>query len=224
MTGKRECPDSTANSTSLSDDSSRSTNTICERGTMMSRTCMSATANTPSIITSASPLNRPRSLASRRSSMSSARSRGSPDIDCVMRLNQRPVLPWGGSDMGDQDTRSGIRIQKAKPIKDLNLPYLHLFGLGTPFMVEAHEVQDPMDRHVRPVRRGGFTLSFGFMRHHQRAKHQLAQKVPAVRGHPGALEGQHIGRPIAVPVAEIQAAAARRADHQDGQGEIGRAH
>ena len=60
---------------------------------MMSRTCMSATASTPSSMTSASPSNRPRSLASRKSSMSSARSRGSPDIDWVMRFNQRPVVP-----------------------------------------------------------------------------------------------------------------------------------
>jgi hypothetical protein len=56
--------------------------------------------------------------------------------------------------MGDQDTRSDIRIRKPKPIKDLNLPVCHLLGLGAPFMVEAQEVQDPMDRHVRPVGRG----------------------------------------------------------------------
>ena len=119
--------------------------------------------------------------------------------------------------MGDQDTRSDIRIRKPKPIKDLNLLCRHLLSPGAPFMVEAQEVQDPMDRHVRPMRRSRFTLRFGFMRHHRSANHQLAQKIPAVRAHPGTVEREHIGRPVTAPVAEIQAAAARRADHQDGQ-------
>jgi len=92
MTGKREWPDSTTSATSLFRGSSRSTKTICERGTMMSRTCMSATARNALQHDQRIAVEQPRMLASRRSSMSSARSRGSPDIDCVMRLSQRPYF------------------------------------------------------------------------------------------------------------------------------------
>jgi len=63
ITGKREWPDSTSTGSSLDGGSSRRTTTICARGTMMSRTCNSATPSTPSSIRRASASISPLSAA-----------------------------------------------------------------------------------------------------------------------------------------------------------------
>jgi hypothetical protein len=64
---------------------------ICERGTMMSRTCSSTTCNTPSSISCASGSMMPRSRACPSTSVRSSRSRGSPLSEPVIRRNQLPV-------------------------------------------------------------------------------------------------------------------------------------
>jgi hypothetical protein len=63
ITGYREWPDSTTMGRISSGGSSRLTMIICERGTMMSRTCSSTTRNTPSSISCASASMMPRSRA-----------------------------------------------------------------------------------------------------------------------------------------------------------------
>jgi hypothetical protein len=64
-----------------------STTSICERGTMMSRTDRSETWNTPSIMERASASMRLRSWASCSTSSSSARFSGSGEISAVSRSN-----------------------------------------------------------------------------------------------------------------------------------------
>jgi len=74
-----------------------------------------------------------------------------------------------------------------------------------------------VDRHVRPVRLGPLALLDRLTRHHRSANHELTQEISALRAHPGAAEGQHVGCPILVPVARIQTAAPRLTDHADGE-------
>jgi hypothetical protein len=118
--------------------------------------------------------------------------------------------------MGDQDTRSGIRVGKPKPIKDLNLPRGHFPRLRAAYVVKPEQMQHAMDRHVRPMRLVGLALRPRFVSHHGRADHELSQKISPIREHPRAVEGQYVGWAILVAVARVQGAAARRADHSKG--------
>ena len=92
ITGKREWPDSTTTGRMRAASLSRRTNTICARGTMMSRTCRSPTSSTPSSMVSASLSTSPRSPASRSTASSCLRSCGSGASPCVRRFSQRPVV------------------------------------------------------------------------------------------------------------------------------------
>ncbi len=77
ITGKRECLVSMTNGMNVSGSSSIDTQSICARGIMMSRTVISETDSTPSIIDSASASSSRRSNAPRIRSISSSRSSGS---------------------------------------------------------------------------------------------------------------------------------------------------
>ncbi len=118
--------------------------------------------------------------------------------------------------MGDQDTRSRIRVGKPKPIKDLNLPGGHFPRLGAAYVVKPEQMQHAMDRDVRPMRLVGLALRPRFVCDHGRADHELPQKISPIREHPRAVEGQNVGWAILVAVARVQGAAARRADHSKG--------
>jgi hypothetical protein len=118
--------------------------------------------------------------------------------------------------MGDQDTRSRIRVGKPKPIKDLNLPCGHFPRLGAAYVVKPEQMQHAMDRHVRPMRLVGLALQSRFVCDHGRADHELSQEISPIREQPRAVEGQNVGGPILVAVARVQGAAARRADHSKG--------
>ena len=87
-TGNREWPDSMTTGRIFSTGSSRLITTICERGTMTSRTWIPETSSTDSSISSTSPSIRPRSRASASTWASWSRSRGSPEIDSAMRRSQ----------------------------------------------------------------------------------------------------------------------------------------
>ncbi len=94
-TGKREWPDSITTGRIFSTASSRLITTICERGTITSRTWISETSSTDSSISSTSASMSPRSRASARTSASCSRSRGSPVIVSARRRSQlpEPVCP-----------------------------------------------------------------------------------------------------------------------------------
>ena len=77
ITGKRECLVSMISGMKSGGSSSIDTQSICARGIMMSRTVVSDTASTPSIIDSASASSSRRSNAPRSRSSSSSRSSGS---------------------------------------------------------------------------------------------------------------------------------------------------
>ena len=76
-TGKRECLVSRTKGMKASGGSSLDTQSICARGIMISRTVISDTESTPSIIDSPSASSRRRSNAPRSRSFSSSRSSGS---------------------------------------------------------------------------------------------------------------------------------------------------
>jgi hypothetical protein len=121
--------------------------------------------------------------------------------------------------MGDQDTRSGIRVRKPKPIKDLNLPSRHFPRLGAALMVKTLKMQHAVNHHVRPVRSERLALRFGLACHHGCADHQFAQILSPVGALPRTLKGQHIGGPALIAISRVQAQAARGADHTHGEDE-----
>ena len=93
-----------------------------------------------------------------------------------------------------------MRVRKPKPIKDLSLSGLHFRSLGAAFMVESKQVQYAVHGHVRPVRPHGFVEGSCLARNDGGADHQFAEKMPAIWGDPGAVERQHIGRLVLMPV------------------------
>jgi hypothetical protein len=119
--------------------------------------------------------------------------------------------------MGDQDTRSGIRVRKPKPIKDLNLPSRHFPRLGAALMVKTLKMQHAVNHHVRPVRSERLALRFGLACHHGCADHQFAQILSPVGALPRTLKRQHIGGPALIAISRVQAQAARGADHTHGE-------
>jgi hypothetical protein len=121
--------------------------------------------------------------------------------------------------MGDQDTRSGIRVRKPKPIKDLNLPSRHFPRLGAALMVKTLKMQHAVNHHVRPVRSERLALRFGLACHHGCADHQFAQILSPVGALPRTLKRQHIGGPALIAISRVQAQAARGADHTHGEDE-----
>jgi hypothetical protein len=115
--------------------------------------------------------------------------------------------------MGSEHTGSAVRVRKPKPIKDLNLPGGHFPGLRLAFVIKSQQVQDPVDRKMRPMRSERFMLSARLERHERRAYDQLAEEGSSIGGNSSAGERQHIGRLVLVPIVGIQAAAARLADN-----------
>src|SRR5882672_899532 len=140
--------------------------TICERGTMMSRTCVSATSSTPLIIDSASASMIPRSLATRRSSISRSRSRGSLPLPCVRRRNHRPVVLWGSS---------LIRVGIAQTPEYSGLPAFHAPGFVGLFVIIPEQVQGSVHDHVRPVLRQRLVLLARLAGDDRGTHHQVAE-------------------------------------------------
>ena len=88
--------------------------------------------------------------------------------------------------MGSEHTGSAVRIRKPKPIKDLNLAGGHFPGLGVALVIESHQVQDPVDREMRPMSAQRFILSTCLERDEGRANHQLAQEGSPIGGRSSA--------------------------------------
>ena len=131
--------------------SSRRTETICPRGTMMSRTCRSATSSTPSSMVSASSSSSPRSLASR--SMRDevlAILRLAREI-CVILFSQRPVA-FRSFDMLLSSSSSGDRDWRSRAPEHGDLAALHAARIGVALVVVADQMQRAVHDEMRPMR------------------------------------------------------------------------
>src|SRR5690606_27161993 len=157
----------------------------CERGTMMSRTCRSATWMAPSTMASASLSSSLFWWAPRSTSSNSSRFLGSwakawvifpnqdfcPLIDrsSLMSLTRRSFgCPWG--------LVFGIGVGMTQFGQRLAFESFHLVGFGIIDVVIAQQVQAAVDDQVRPVRLQGLALFGGLACHHGYADHQVAQQ------------------------------------------------
>src|SRR3569833_1615302 len=188
MAGKRECADSVTTGIISLKPASRSTTTICARGTMMSRTCISETCSTPSIMPRASGSSRLRCWASRSSVTSCSRSFGSPSSARLSRSNQeRGVEPplWGRSTdinfhifinyrnqlcLGCR-AFARVRIGKTQTREDARLAPLHLVLLI--WLLFSFSLQFHYTFHLQksPLGLRGLPLSARLARHHGCADH-----------------------------------------------------
>jgi hypothetical protein len=75
--------------------------------------------------------------------------------------------------MGREHTGSAIGVRKPKPIKDLNLSRGHFLRFRSALVVKSLQMQDAMDRHVRPVRSERFVLIARLECDDRRADHQF---------------------------------------------------
>src|SRR3569832_332530 len=193
MTGQRECADSVTTRIISLKPASRSTTTICARGTMMSRTCISETCSTPSIMPRASGSSRLRCWASRSSVTSCSRSFGSPSSARLSRSNQeRGVEPplWGRSTdinfhifINNRNQLclgcrafARVRIGKTQTREDARLAPLHRVRLFGRLVVVSQQMQYTVHRHVCPMGQGGLPLFARLARHHGCADHHVAQQ------------------------------------------------
>jgi hypothetical protein len=90
--------------------------------------------------------------------------------------------------MGSEHTGSAVGVRKPKPIKDLNLAGGHFPGLHRALVIKSQQVQDAMDRKMRPMGIERFILGMRLERHERRANHQLAQEGSSIGGNSGARE------------------------------------
>src|SRR5438045_2212073 len=146
------------------------------RGTMMSRVCASATLSTPSSIVSSSGASTPRSTNPARNSTICSRSLMSPrPWTSLAHQPDTPVsLGFVSSDIERILTR--IRVRKPKRGQQLALARFHRRGLGAGFVIVTLKVQHAVHDHVRPVRRGRFTLLVRLALHHGGADDEVAER------------------------------------------------
>ena len=212
ITGKREWPDSTTTGRMRAADSSRRTNTICARGTMMSRTCRSDTSSTPSSMVSAS--RRPRRARRHRAARSSSCSRscGSAASPWVRRLSQRPVVlrsfaigcasssRYGFEKPSRRSTAISRRSMRraSRPARDRSQP-------GAACRARSGA---PSARAAACPARGPRARSTA------RADHQLAERPRVARRRlrqRRRRERQHVGRLVPAAVARVERAGSRAA-------------
>src|SRR3569832_1829217 len=221
MTGQRECADSVTTRIISLKPASRSTTTICARGTMMSRTCISETCSTPSIMPRASGSSRLRCWASRSSVTSCSRSFGSPSSARLSRSNQeRGVVPplWGRSTdinfhifinnrfqlcLGCR-AFARVRIGKTQTREDAHLAPLHRVRLFGRLVVVSQQMQYTVYRHVRPMGQGGLALLAGLARHHGCAEHHDTQQKQHQNGKAVTGKGEDVGGAGTVAIGGIE--------------------
>ena len=155
ITGKRECRVSSTSGMNSAGSSSIDTTSICARGIMMSRTVISDTCSTPSIIDSASASSSLRSKAPCRSSSSSSRSSGSRVRNAdsrsssvglsACRSRRRPSVSGGAA------ARPRVGVGDAERGEDRGLARLHRARGAVGVVVVALQVQHAVDDEVRAV-------------------------------------------------------------------------
>src|SRR5687768_10830903 len=205
ITGKREWPDSITAGSSCCGPESRSSTTICDRGTMMSRTCWSPTRSTPWIICMASASTMPPRAAARIASTSSARSRG-PSF--VRRRSQPLPFPLAANS-------ASVRIRDADAREQPPLAAFHALRVPCAQVVEADQVQRPVHDHVGPVRGERLALLARLARDDRRADHDVADLPAAELRRRG--KRQNVRRARAAAPALVELPALALADDADAE-------
>src|SRR3989338_4499888 len=196
--------------------------TICERGTMMSRTCRSATWIAPSTMARASLSSSLFWWASRSSARSSWRFFGSwakawgifpsqdfcPLLDrsSLMRVYSVSLARWWSFVVG-------VGVGMTQLGEQLLFQAFHFEGFGFVHMVIAEQVQAAVDDQMSPVGVQGLALFGRFAGDHCDADHQVAEQrdIQQFIWHIGR-KGQHVGRIVLVPVGAVQFAGFRFVD------------
>src|SRR5690606_11929045 len=201
ITGKREWPDSTIVLMRLSSGSAFSRTTICERGTMMSRTWVCETSSTPWSIAYSSAASKPRWRLSARNAAISSRPLSSSARPWNRRAHQ-PVRPgpslvegkssdiewvvyWGLERVHSRrpDGPLGlVRVAEAELGEDLPLASLHDVGVRIVLVVVADEVQRPVHDQMGEMRLERLALLGRLALDDRRADDDIAERRRLVRG------------------------------------------
>src|SRR6267378_6295808 len=224
MTGKRECAVAITCGMNLLGVSLTSIMSICARGTMMSRTCISDTCSAPSIIDRASPSRRFLAKAECNSLSSCSRSSGSRMSSAESRSSREGLFDSSMFAAGPGATSSlaqawesspgsvvGIRITEFG--KKLLFQGFHARSVTPPKVIVALQVQKRVDRQVRKMRFHRLALRERFSSDHGGAKDDVAlhQAVPQ-----HIAKTQHVGGIVAAPIATIEGASFGGSDYPHG--------
>src|SRR5690606_35005472 len=220
ITGKRECAASMTEGRNSRGVWAALMVLICDRGIMMSRTCISATCKAPSMIASASTTRTSLRWASRSSSSSSWRLRGSWTKAWVSLSSQDfcPVLDRS-SFMGCYSSLFNFKVGIGDAQFGQQLAFQCFHGLGFVLfnVVMTQQMQAAMDDHMGPVCLRRLALLGGFPVDHGHADDQITQQRDLqFRGQVSG-EGQHIGGVVPVPVLTVQCLAFFGIDQANGQ-------
>ena len=177
----------------------------------MSRTVVSDTDSTPSIIDSASPSTSLRSKAPRMMATRSSRSSGSR-ISSAESRSSSVGLSWPGSflssSMGSWASARGVRVGEPEGGQDRGFPRLHHRGVGVPFVVESLQVQHAVDNQVRVMVGERLALRGRLPPHDRRAEHDVAGARMLVIVH----EGEDVRRVVLAAEFGVERAALDRVD------------
>src|SRR5437879_3399513 len=214
MTGKRECAVAITCGMNLSGVSLTSIMSICARGTMMSRTCISETCSAPSIIDRASPSRRFLSKAECSSLSSCSRSSGSRMSSAESRSSSEGLFdssmfaaePGATSSLtraweSSPGSVVGIRITEFG--EKLLFQAFHARRVTRPEVIVALQVQERVNRQVSKMRFHRLALDERFAGDHRSAKDDVALD-PAAPQRIG--KTQHVGGIVAAPIAAVERA------------------
>src|SRR6266480_373016 len=229
MTGKRECAVAITCGMNLSGVSLTSIMSICARGTMMSRTCISETCRAPSIIDRASPSRRFLSKAECSSLSSCSRSSGSRISSAERRSSSEGLFDSSMLAAGwcflagfiqPRDSSPGIivGVRITEFGEELLFQRFHARGVARPEVIVALEVQQRVNRQVRKMRLHCFSLGERFTGDHRGAKDDVALQQAASQS---VGKAQHVGRIVAIAIATVENPGFGRSD--DPHGDLGRA-
>ena len=147
-TGTRECPDSTTTGRMRVTGSLRRTNTICARGTMMSRTLRSADLE--------HPLEHGERIGIDQAAF--ARLAQHPqELGAVLRLGEplrEALQPAAGGVqvLGHRVLGAPVGVGETEPAQHRDLAALHAARIRVTLVVIADQVQRAVHHQVRPVR------------------------------------------------------------------------
>src|SRR2546430_3955157 len=221
MTGKRECAVAITCGMNLSGVSLTSIMSICERGTMMSRTCISETCSAPSIIDRASPSRRFLSKAECSSLSSCSRSSGSRMSRAESRSSSEGLFDSSMFAAGPGDKRSPVQAWESSPGsvvgiritefgEKLLFQRFHAFGVAPSEVIVALQVQKRVNRKVCKMRFHRLALDERFAGDHGGAKDDVALHYAAAQG---VGKTQHVGSIVAAAIAADVKARIRSAHH-----------
>src|SRR5256885_6402596 len=224
MTGKRECAVAITCGMNLSGVSLTSIMSICERGTMMSRTCISETCSAPSIIDRASPSRRFLSKAECSSLSSCSRSSGSRMSRAESRSSSEGLFDSSMFAAGPGDKRSLFQAWESSPGSVVGIRItefgdkllfqrFHAFGVAQSEVIVALLVQKRVNRKVCKMRFHRLALDERFAGDHGGAKDDVALHYAAAQG---VGKTQHVGSIVAAAIAAVENASFGSSDYPHG--------